>query len=62
MYNGTNLTLIFILYSQDPPTKSPKLSRQSSKSSTSSRTPQRQPPPLQLDNPLYHVCEGELLA
>ncbi|XP_063828300.1 uncharacterized protein LOC135077666 [Ostrinia nubilalis] len=46
---------------RDPPSKSPKLSRQSSKSSTPSKTPrkqQTQPSPLQLDNPLYHVCEG----
>ncbi|KAG7295762.1 hypothetical protein JYU34_020813 [Plutella xylostella] len=47
-------------FKQDPPSKSPKLSRQSSKASTPSKTPQRQGPsqPLQLDNPLYHVCEG----
>lgn len=47
---------------QDPPTKSPRLSRQSSKSSTPSKTPrkhQMQPTTLQLDNPLYHVCEGK---
>ncbi|XP_031768575.1 uncharacterized protein LOC113521209 isoform X2 [Galleria mellonella] len=46
---------------KDPPTKSPKLSRQSSKSSTPSKTPRKQPvqpSTLQLDNPLYHVCEG----
>ncbi|CAH0584444.1 unnamed protein product [Chrysodeixis includens] len=46
---------------KDPPSKSPKLSRQSSKSSTPSKTPRKQPPQpssLQLDNPLYHVCEG----
>ncbi|XP_075978475.1 protein FAM135B isoform X2 [Anticarsia gemmatalis] len=46
---------------KDPPSKSPKLSRQSSKSSTPSKTPrkqQAQPTTLQLDNPLYHVCEG----
>ncbi|CAH0398853.1 unnamed protein product [Chilo suppressalis] len=45
---------------KDPPSKSPKLSRQSSKSSTPSKTPRKQsaqPSPLQLDNPLYHVCE-----
>ncbi|XP_053606488.1 uncharacterized protein LOC128672970 isoform X1 [Plodia interpunctella] len=49
---------------KDPPSKSPKLSRQSSKSSKSS-TPSKksqkqetQPSTLQLDNPLYHVCEG----
>ncbi|XP_049874132.1 protein FAM135A isoform X2 [Pectinophora gossypiella] len=47
---------------KDPPTKSPKLSRQSSKSSTPSKTPRKQPPQpstLQLDNPLYHVCEEQ---
>ncbi|KAJ2943659.1 hypothetical protein O0L34_g16771 [Tuta absoluta] len=46
---------------RDPPSKSPKLSRQSSKSSTPSKTPRKQPEQpstLQLDNPLYHVCEG----
>ncbi|CAK1586003.1 unnamed protein product [Parnassius mnemosyne] len=46
---------------KDPPTKSPVLSRQSSKSSTPSKTPRKQasqPSTLQLDNPLYHVCEG----
>ncbi|KAF9806741.1 hypothetical protein SFRURICE_011445 [Spodoptera frugiperda] len=46
---------------KDPPSKSPKLSRQSSKSSTPSKTPrkqQAQASSLQLDNPLYHVCEG----
>ncbi|XP_061714910.1 protein FAM135A isoform X3 [Cydia pomonella] len=47
---------------KDPPTtKSPKLSRQSSKSSTPSKTPRKQsvqPSTLELDNPLYHVCEG----
>ncbi|KAM3966436.1 protein FAM135A [Aphomia sociella] len=46
---------------KDPPTKSPKLSRQSSKSSTPSKTLRKQPAQpstLQLDNPLYHVCEG----
>ncbi|KAL4711463.1 hypothetical protein ACJJTC_005587 [Scirpophaga incertulas] len=46
---------------KDPPSKSPKLSRQSSKSSTPSKTPRKEPvppSPLQLDNPLYHVCEG----
>lgn len=49
---------------QDPPTKSPKLSRQSSsKSSTPSKTPRKQPvqpATLQLDNPMYHVCEGNI--
>ncbi|CAH0584443.1 unnamed protein product [Chrysodeixis includens] len=47
---------------KDPPSKSPKLSRQSSKSSTPSKTPRKQPPQpssLQLDNPLYHVCEEQ---
>ncbi|GBP23985.1 Protein FAM135A, partial [Eumeta japonica] len=44
---------------KDPPTKSPKQSRQSSKASTPSKTPKKQAnAPLQLDNPLYHVCEG----
>lgn len=46
---------------KDPPSKSPKLSRQSSsKSSTPSKTPRKQETQttLQLDNPLYHVCEG----
>ncbi|XP_047516995.1 uncharacterized protein LOC125057379 isoform X1 [Pieris napi] len=44
---------------KDPPSKSPMLSRQSSKSSTPSRSKKmEQPPSLQLDNPLYHVCEG----
>ncbi|KAG6444680.1 hypothetical protein O3G_MSEX003543 [Manduca sexta] len=44
---------------KDPPAKSPKLSRQSSKASTPSKTPQKhaQPSTLELDNPLYHVCE-----
>ncbi|CAG4962717.1 unnamed protein product [Colias eurytheme] len=46
---------------KDPPTKSPKLSRQSSKSSTPSKSRKaEQPTSLQLDNPLYHVCEGIL--
>ncbi|XP_041987095.1 uncharacterized protein LOC121738895 isoform X2 [Aricia agestis] len=42
--------------------KSPALSRRSSKSSTPSKTPRKaeQPTTLQLDNPLYHVCEGIL--
>lgn len=47
---------------KDPPSKSPKLSRQSSKSSTPSKTPrkqQAQASSLQLDNPLYHVCEEQ---
>ncbi|XP_039755668.1 uncharacterized protein LOC120630490 [Pararge aegeria] len=45
---------------KDPPSKSPMVSRSSSKSSTPSRTPRKaaQPTTLQLDNPLYHVCEG----
>ncbi|XP_073946943.1 protein FAM135A isoform X2 [Choristoneura fumiferana] len=46
---------------KDPPSKSPKLSRQSSKASTPSKTPRKQsvqPSTLELDNPLYHVCEG----
>ncbi|CAG4946954.1 unnamed protein product [Parnassius apollo] len=47
---------------KDPPSKSPELSRQiSSKSSTPSKTQRKQasqPSTLQLDNPLYHVCEG----
>ncbi|KAJ0178156.1 hypothetical protein K1T71_005979 [Dendrolimus kikuchii] len=46
---------------KDPPAKSPKLSRSSSKASTPSKTPQKQQiqqSTLQLDNPLYHVCEG----
>ncbi|XP_028029145.1 protein FAM135A isoform X2 [Bombyx mandarina] len=45
---------------KDPPLKSPKLSRSSSKSSTPSKTSKQQiqPSTLQLDNPLYHVCEG----
>ncbi|CAH2039444.1 unnamed protein product, partial [Iphiclides podalirius] len=46
---------------KDPPSKSPAISRQSSKSSTPSKTPRKQatqPSTLQLDNPLYHVCEG----
>ncbi|XP_013172553.1 PREDICTED: uncharacterized protein LOC106121427 isoform X1 [Papilio xuthus] len=45
---------------KDPPSKSPILSRQSSKSSTPSKVPRKatQPSTLQLDNPLYHVCEG----
>ncbi|XP_047027232.1 protein FAM135A isoform X2 [Helicoverpa zea] len=44
-----------------PPPDEFKLSRQSSKSSTPSKTPrkqQQQTSSLQLDNPLYHVCEG----
>ncbi|CAH0729940.1 unnamed protein product, partial [Brenthis ino] len=41
--------------------KSPHLSRQSSKSSTPSKSRQlTQSTTLQLDNPLYHVCEGIL--
>ncbi|XP_068618252.1 protein FAM135A [Battus philenor] len=47
---------------KDPPSKSPELSRQSSKSSTPSKTsrkPANQPSTLQLDNPLYHVCEEQ---
>ncbi|XP_013146693.1 PREDICTED: uncharacterized protein LOC106109654, partial [Papilio polytes] len=45
---------------KDPPSKSPNLSRQSSKSSTPSKLSRKvsQPSTLQLDNPLYHVCEG----
>ncbi|CAH0584442.1 unnamed protein product [Chrysodeixis includens] len=45
-----------------PPPDQFKLSRQSSKSSTPSKTPRKQPPQpssLQLDNPLYHVCEEQ---
>ncbi|CAK1544951.1 unnamed protein product [Leptosia nina] len=43
---------------KDPPSKSPMLSRQSSKSSTPSKSRKvEQPTSLQLDNPLYHVCE-----
>ncbi|XP_061378251.1 uncharacterized protein LOC116772591 isoform X2 [Danaus plexippus] len=47
---------------KDPPSKSPMLSRQSSKSSTPSKGQRKasQPTTLQLDNPLYHVCEGIL--
>ncbi|XP_045766682.1 uncharacterized protein LOC123868285 isoform X2 [Maniola jurtina] len=47
---------------KDPPSKSPMVSRSSSKSSTPSKTPRKaaQPTTLQLDNPLYHVCEGIL--
>ncbi|XP_050675103.1 uncharacterized protein LOC126972424 isoform X2 [Leptidea sinapis] len=46
---------------KDPPSKSPKLSRESSKSSTHSKSRKiEQPTSLQLDNPLYHVCEGIL--
>ncbi|XP_072947422.1 protein FAM135A [Epargyreus clarus] len=47
---------------KDPPSKSPMLSRQSSKSSTPSKASRQpsQPTTLQLDNPLYHVCEGIL--
>ncbi|CAH2090897.1 unnamed protein product [Euphydryas editha] len=46
---------------KDPPSKSPMLSRQSSKSSTPSKGRKSgQPTTLQLDNPLYHVCEGIL--
>ncbi|CAG9561388.1 unnamed protein product [Danaus chrysippus] len=47
---------------KDPPSKSPMLSRQSSKSSTPSKSQRKasQPTTLQLDNPLYHVCEGIL--
>ncbi|XP_073946944.1 protein FAM135A isoform X3 [Choristoneura fumiferana] len=47
---------------KDPPSKSPKLSRQSSKASTPSKTPRKQsvqPSTLELDNPLYHVCEEQ---
>ncbi|XP_026499092.2 uncharacterized protein LOC113402937 isoform X1 [Vanessa tameamea] len=46
---------------KDPPSKSPLQSRQSSKSSTPSKSRKTgQPTTLQLDNPLYHVCEGIL--
>lgn len=50
-----------VLFLQDPPSKSPNLSRQSSKSSTPSKLSRKvsQPSTLQLDNPLYHVCEGK---
>ncbi|XP_050351471.1 uncharacterized protein LOC126774155 isoform X2 [Nymphalis io] len=46
---------------KDPPSKSPLQSRQNSKSSTPSKIRKtEQPTTLQLDNPLYHVCEGIL--